>query len=1045
MSAAGMLVLLVPWSVFSMGLSLSLQGGLMTFTPKGMYPDGTYRVDFRYKESYRNYCHQEFSWDCSSGDCGYTRELRYGQIDSSPLGDSWCQAEGFMSRSVPGDKPFDLSENGCCWFFYLNEYPSWMLSTHVDLGVRSDTGIPNRSPVTTLPPRLRVPQNCPTTYSMLAYDPDGDHVKCRYGKSNNSECSICAQPAGFGLNEILCELSYYGSQSGEYMFELVMEDFPQRHIQLQYSDGSAVSKSPLYSVRKRKRRETNLYTTTTTPSSTEWSTTVETTTTAPYTTTPRNSELTMNYVPTLPAALMTSPGSWPQWFWLWWNQHSTTTATYTTTTPSNSEWSTTTETITTAPSTSTSSNWWWSTTEQTATTAPYTTTPSNSELTMNYVPTLPAALMTSPGSWPQWFWLWWNQHSTTTATYTTTTPSNSEWSTTTETITTAPSTSTSSNWWWSTTEPTATTAPYTITPSNSELTMNYVPTLPAALMTSPGSWPQWFWLWWNQHSTTTATYTTTTPSNSEWSTTMETITTAPSTSTSSNWWWSTTEPTATTAPYTTIPTPYTTSQSGWRPTTQTSTYSPPTDYNPLSKIPIQFIVEVISSVPSCNFGDYRPQYLSPTPSHGQIRKAFVNSQFQFTIRAQASYAVIDNIMISGPLNITKSYQYDNQTRIGEAQVTWTPSENDQGESIPICFFAETHEGYQSELRCVVVTVGRHNFLPLNAEASVVCTETTMSMFVLKSSVPGLNEQYMRLNDPRCSLTSNSTHLIASVSLNSCGTRYQENDTEIIFQNEITKFDQPNQVISRKNQVEIPFSCSYPKIGTASATFSPHKANYLFSEAGFGSFTFVFEFYDSSNFTSIIDPSEYPIEVELGQMLYMSISVESQLDNIVLFVQDCRATPHDDPNDPTYYDIISDGCVQDDTTIIFPSNQTEFRFGMAAFTFIGDYSQVYMTCTVILCTVGSPGTRCSQGCVNSTSAVPRYRRSLASESQEHFISQGPLYLERKNQYNDKLSLNPNSLVIVVGFIAAVAAVAGIVIYKIKMSKVVQYERLPPSEC
>ncbi|XP_039599096.1 CUB and zona pellucida-like domain-containing protein 1 [Polypterus senegalus] len=637
-----------------------------------------------------------------------------------------------------------------------------MLLTHVDLGARSDTGIPNRSPVTTLPPKLRVPQNCPTTYSLLAHDPDGDLVKCRYGQSYNSECYTCAQQTGFGLNEISCELSYYGTQTGVYMFELVMEDFPQRYIQLQYSDGSSVGKAPLYS---------------------------------------------------------------------------------------------------------TSSN----------------------------------------GGW-------WNGQSTTAA----------------------PSTSTPSNWGW----------------------------------------------WWNG------------------------------------------QPTAV------VQTTYTT-----------------TNQDPLSKIPIQFLVEVISSVPSCNFGDYRPQYLSPTPFNGQIKKASVNNQFQFTIRAQASYAVIQNIMISGPLNITKSYQYDYQTQTGKAEVTWTPSENDQGESVPICFYAETQEGYQSELRCIVVKVGRREFLPLNIEASIVCTKTTMSVFVLKSSAPGLNEQYLRLNDPHCSLTSNSTHLIASVSLNSCGTRYQENDTEIIFENEITTFDHSSQVISRKNEIEIPFHCSYPKIGKASASFSPHKANYMFSEAGFGSFTFVFEFYESSDYRSIISPSEYPIEVDLGEMMYMEISVDSPLDNIMLFVQDCRATPHDDPSDPTYYDIITDGCVQDDTTIIFPSNQTEFRFGMAAFTFIGDYSQVYMTCTVMVCTTGSPGTRCSQGCVNSTSTMSRYRRSSASESQEHFISQGPLYLSKKNQYNDQVSLNPNTLVTVLGFIAAVAtvaAVAGIVIYKIKMSKVVRYERLPPSE-
>ncbi|XP_051779376.1 uncharacterized protein LOC114647356 isoform X2 [Erpetoichthys calabaricus] len=949
MSAAGMLVLLVSCSVFSMGLSFRMEGGLMTFTPKGRNPDGTYRVDFRYKESYRNYCHQEFSWDCSGGDCGYTRELQYGQIDNSPLEDTWCQAEGFMSRSVPSDKPFDMNENGCCWVYNLYGFPNWLLSTHVDLGMRSDTGIPNRSPVTTLPPKLRVPQNCPTTYSLLAYDPDGDHVKCRYGKSNNSECSTCAEPAGFGLNEILCELSYYGSQTGVYIFELVMEDFTQRHIQLQYTDGSSVSKAPLYSVRKRK---------------------------SAFSTTPSNSDWPMNYAPTLSAALMTSPGSWPWWFRLWWNEHSTTTAPYTTT-PSNWDWSTSTETTTAAPTTSSNCNWWWTTSTETTTAAPSTS---------------------SPDSWPWWCnWWWWNGQSTTTAPYTT-----------------APTT-----WWWSTTVETTTADPSTTTTSN------------------------WWWWWWNGQSTTTAPYTTA-PTTWWWSTTVETTTADPSTTTTSNWWWwwwngqSTT-----TAPYTTAPTTYTTSQ-----TSQTSTYLPytqPANQDPLSKIPVQFLVEVISSVPSCNFGDYRPQYLSPTPYNGQIRKAFVNSQFQFTIRTQASYAVIQNIMVSGPLNITKSYQYDYQALIGKAEVTWTPSENDQGESVPICFFAETQEGYQSELRCIVVTVGRSEFLPLNIEASIECTKTTMSLFVLKSSAPGLNEQYMQLNDPRCSLTSNSTHLIASVSLNSCGTRYQENDTEIIFENEITTFDHSNQVISRKNQIEIPFSCSYPKMGTASASFSPHKASYLFSEAGFGSFTFVFEFYESSDFTSIINPSEYPIGVELGEMLYMGISVDSPLDNIMLFVQDCRATPHDDPSDPTYYDIITDGCVQDDTAIIFPSNQTEFRFGMAAFTFIGDHSQVYMTCTVIVCTAGSPGTRCTQGCVNSTSTVPRYKRSLASESQEHFISQGPLYLSKKN--NNQVSLNPNTLVIVMGFIAAVATVAsvvGVVIYKIKMSKVVRYERLPPSE-
>ncbi|XP_039626133.1 CUB and zona pellucida-like domain-containing protein 1 [Polypterus senegalus] len=177
---------------------------------------------------------------------------------------------------------------------------------------------------------------------------------------------------------------------------------------------------------------------------------------------------------------------------------------------------------------------------------------------------------------------------------------------------------------------------------------------------------------------------------------------------------------------------------------------------------------------------------------------------------------------------------------------------------------------------------------------------------------------------------------------------------------------------------------------------------MFSEAGFGTFTFVFEFYNSGDFTNIIDPSEYPVEVELGQMLYMGISVKSSLDNIKLFVDTCRSTPNDDPNDSIHYDIISNGCVKDDSVIIFPTNQTQFNFGLKAYSFIGGYKQVFITCSVILCEADSPDTRCSQGCIESSNipTIPsRKRRSLSLESQKHFISQGPLYLAGKTQYNN----------------------------------------------
>ncbi|KAK1161715.1 CUB and zona pellucida-like domain-containing protein 1 [Acipenser oxyrinchus oxyrinchus] len=219
----------------------------MTFTPKGRNPDGTIRVDFRYKESFRNGCHREFYWNCLQGNCGSTEHFEYGTIDSDLLGVSWCQAEGYMSRSISSDKPFDLQEASCCWIFNSYSASSWLLLTHVDLGTRSDTGFPNRSPVTTIPPIIRVPQNCPTTYTLMAHDPDGDRVRCRYGVASSSECysffifNYCL----LTFSQRTCTLSFNSAGFGTtHVFELVLEDFPRQYITLRYGDGTTSTRIP---------------------------------------------------------------------------------------------------------------------------------------------------------------------------------------------------------------------------------------------------------------------------------------------------------------------------------------------------------------------------------------------------------------------------------------------------------------------------------------------------------------------------------------------------------------------------------------------------------------------------------------------------------------------------------------------------------------------------------------------------------------------------------------------------------------------------------
>ncbi|KAK1159639.1 hypothetical protein AOXY_G21008 [Acipenser oxyrinchus oxyrinchus] len=685
----GLLVVLLYCSLVSgvFANEVYMQGGVLTFTPKGNNLDGTIRVDFHYKKSYLypESCLPTFSWGCHNGDCGTITTSEYGVMDPDPSGVS-CQLEGVITRSLLSDKPFDLLDQGCCWTYNTEDLVSWSMIAHVDLGKRSDTGLPNRSPITTMPPQIRVPQNCPTAF-LLAHDPDGDNVRCRHGTRNNLECSTCKTAPDFTLDENACILSFSGSSSsGVHMFELVLEDFPRQNTTLKYHDGTSTVKYPV-----------------------------------------------------------------------------------------------------------------------------------------------------------------------------------------------------------------------------------------------------------SQDAS-----------------------------------------------------------------------------DPLSKIPLQFLVIVDGAAPSCVLGEYIPKYITPTVSNGTLIKTSFGKEFSFPVSAVSTKSVIKDIEISGPLNIEKTFEYDNVTGVGKAMIKWTPTANDIGDYIPICFIAQTTTQYQSELRCIIVVTEESQ-----SESDVKCTDTTMTLYVSKSSVRGFNETNLRLNDPSCSVTTNGSHVIASVSLNSCGTQVEETVDEIIFKNEMTSFDQPHDVITREHQFKILFVCKFPKNSRLSVSFEAQKSDYLFTEALFGNFTYLFQFYDNSAFTTVINPNTH-IKVKLKDMIYMGISVQSSLSSIRLFVESCRATPHDNPNDPIYYDIISNGCTKAQTTKVYSGSLKEFRFGLEAFSFIGDYEQVYITCTVLLCGAGDPKTRCAQGCTNSSSS--RRRRSLVSETQRRSISQGPLRLARTSSGSPGSNLNRNTQVISFAFIVAIVLVA-----------------------
>uniref|UniRef100_A0AAZ1XTY3 ZP domain-containing protein n=1 Tax=Oreochromis aureus TaxID=47969 RepID=A0AAZ1XTY3_OREAU len=940
---ASTLMLLLQLLLVSLVSASHYFGGTTTYTYKGRNPDGSFNVEIRDRDTYES-CYDTLYWYCSSGYCGYVSTSQRSRLDSSTntpqYNRQWCEAETVTTRVLPTNRPFEMRATSCCWIPTRTYYwgHSWYLNTLVDLGERSDTGKPNRAPETAILPFLRVPENCPRTYKLMSFDPDGDKVRCRYGNPGSAECYGCTQHSGFHLDQDSCTLHYQYTNADPLVnaFELVVEDFPQGHISLSYSDGSQSSRSPLSA---RRKRWVAYPTTTYPPTTTSWWWWT-TTTAAPTTTT-------------------TAPTTTSWWWW------TTTTAAPTTTT--------------TAPTTT--SWWWWTTT----TAAPTTTTTAPTTTSWWWWTTTAAPTTAAP-----WWW-WWGS---TTAAPTTTTAAPTTTTAAPTTTTTAPTTTTAAptttSWWWWTT----TAAPTTAAP--------------------------WWW-WWGS---TTAAPTTTTA--------------APTTSTAAPWWWSTGSPLQATSP-------------------------------PLSKLPLQFSFLVDPPAPSCQEGLYLPQFVHPTPAHGQRIHAEVNKEVEIRIKAQASYAAIQDIIMSGPMNMTK-----HRTAHNEFVLRWTPFSSDLGDYFPVCFAVESATGsavtsfpgnthshyhgtpssqsgvYQSEMRCVVLKVGTEEI-----KTKVTCSESEMRVEVEKSSLRGLREDQLRLSEPSntlCSLErySNSTHIIGVIPLNACGTQIEEDEEHLIFKNEITTVDDSSALITRKHNLEVEFYCQYPKKGNVSLGFTAHRKNVEVFDKGFGTFTYQFEFYPDNQFRSIIDPSSYPLEYDVGQKIYMEIDASSIVNGTEMFVESCRASPYDNPNYQPTYSIIEDGCPVDPTVMIHETdNKRQFRFCIEAFKFIGLHDQVYISCSVMMCEAGNPDSRCSQGCINSTSNNHHHRRKRDSAIQTatHFVSQGPLRLKRSADISmsagNNLNLNLNLVFIAGCLLAAVAMICGVLLYRAKMSKV-KYQRLALSD-
>ncbi|XP_066283356.1 uncharacterized protein [Branchiostoma lanceolatum] len=284
------------------------------------------------------------------------------------------------------------------------------------------------------------------------------------------------------------------------------------------------------------------------------------------------------------------------------------------------------------------------------------------------------------------------------------------------------------------------------------------------------------------------------------------------------------------------------------------------------------------------------------------------------------------------------------------------------------------------------------------QGDLSCNSTAMSVSFRRDDLGRHDESSMHLRDPACTADFNATHVTFRTALDKCGTTAAENNStnKIVYTNDVFAALLPSSpdggdVITRTTEDRWTFNCHYVRDDSvAVGALFPVPASSVVILNGDGTFTFSMNLYRSDGFSRPYAQSDFPVEVVVNDDVYFSISVEAAVSGLVLFVDNCKATPSSTPGDSIEYYIIQDGCHQDDTLQEFTTaSTTSAYFGISAFKFTNEsLPYVYLHCDVIVCLENTPGSRCDEGCVST-----RRRRRAADDGVEEraTLVQGPIVL------------------------------------------------------
>lgn len=391
----------------------------------------------------------------------------------------------------------------------------------------------------------------------------------------------------------------------------------------------------------------------------------------------------------------------------------------------------------------------------------------------------------------------------------------------------------------------------------------------------------------------------------------------------------------------------------------------------MSAVPVHLSLTVEESSSSCSD---EPVAVGETPDEDTT--LFVLPYEQITFRAQymSREESVSEVAVVGPPNLFRA-GFQTIDSLAMMTMAWVRSPNNLTRLLPICFAANTNS-LQSEPRCIWLYQREMATLP--AGTVLTCDEREMVLVLPVSSLNNINLNELQLNSPSCRVNYNTTHLLARISLDGCGTKIVQSGSELVYTNTLHSV-KTLSVVRRKPILILPLACRIPSvqvkgpqyqmsIPTEEQTFGVLNVWIQVFQPGDGPLR---NFTGNPRFRTDDVPNRVRRNVQEGavgsRFNYLDLHVMSNCSiQRAEMISRCVECPTDDYTN--CQPIIEQGCSTSSSAAeIFTSTNTSRVYRLNMTMVETQKSEMYIQCRVNLCIPTLPSASCPNLCGRSIQA------------------------------------------------------------------------------